>query len=175
MQFTDIVAKFGKPLAIDQQEHVFRQGDANRNFYIVQNGLLKAYYLTEDGKEYIKSFLMPGDVIGSLSAMRGKEGCSFNLVSLKPCKLIKVSFDKVFVATLDDPQLGRLIADFLITFGMKKEKREYELLCLSAEERYRQLLANQPELFKAVQQNDIALYLGVTPVGLSRIKQRIGP
>lgn len=56
---------------------------------------------------------------------------------------------------------------------MKKERREYELLCLSAEDRYRALMENTPQLADMVTQNEIALYLGVTPVGLSRIKKRV--
>ena len=53
------------------------------------------------------------------------------------------------------------------------QNREYELLCLSAEERYVRHLDNTPELFDLVTQNEIARYLGVTPVGLSRIKKRL--
>jgi CRP-like cAMP-binding protein len=65
------------------------------------------------------------------------------------------------------------MVDFLLSFGIRKELREYELLCLSAEERYRRLLTNTPALLDKVTQNDIARYLGVTPVGLSRIKTRV--
>ena len=56
---------------------------------------------------------------------------------------------------------------------MKKEIREYELLCLSAEDRYKRLLKHTPDILKLVTQNEIARYLGITPVGLSRIKRRV--
>ncbi|MEM7216256.1 MAG: hypothetical protein AAF423_12000 [Pseudomonadota bacterium] len=56
---------------------------------------------------------------------------------------------------------------------MKKEMREYELLCLSAEDRYRRLMKSTPDIFNLVTQNEIARYLGVTPVALSRIKKRV--
>ena len=65
------------------------------------------------------------------------------------------------------------MTDFLLAYGIKKETREFELLCLPAEERYRRLLDAAPSLFERVTQNDIARYLGVTPVGLSRIKKRV--
>ncbi|MEM9106304.1 MAG: Crp/Fnr family transcriptional regulator, partial [Pseudomonadota bacterium] len=135
--------------------------------------LLKAYYLTEDGQERIKSFLMTGEVIGSLSALKGDGACSFNLVCLRPGTVIAVDFNAVYEAAKRDLVLSAAIVDFLVGFGMKKEQREYELLCLSAEERYRRLLRSRPGLLKLVNQADIALYLGITPVGLSRIKKRV--
>ena len=60
----------------------------------------------------------------------------------------------------------------LLQFAMKKEKREFEFLCQSAEERFRMLAKNSPSLVEKVTQNDLARYLGITPVGLSRIKKR---
>ena len=112
-------------------------------------------------------------VIGSLSAVKGDGGCSFSLVCLQPCSLSKVPFDTLFQAVRGDAEVGVVVTEFLMKFAMKKEQREYELLCLSAEERYRRLNADRPELLTMVQQSDIALYLGVTPVGLSRIKKRV--
>ena len=55
---------------------------------------------------------------------------------------------------------------------MKKERREREFLTESAEERYRMLLERSPALFDKVTQKDIARYLGITPVALSRIRKR---
>ena len=173
MAFQDLVSTYGRPATVKQGDHLFLQGDASRDLYVVKDCLLKGYYLTEDGQERIKSFLLAGDVIGSLSALKGDGTCSFNLVCVKPGTVIAVDFDAVYEAAKDDLDLSAAIADFLIAFGMKKEQREYELLCLSAEDRYRRLLDSRPELLELVNQADIALYLGITPVGLSRIKKRV--
>lgn len=173
MQFDDLVVRFGEDVAFDKGAHVFHAGDEDRHFYVVKDGLLKAYYLSEDGKENIKSFLMTGDVIGSLAAVRGENGCSFNLVCLRPCNLVRISFDTAMEFARENSEASWLICEFLIAFGMKKERREHDLLCLTAEARYRKLRAERPELLSLVQQSDLALYLGVTPVGLSRIKKRV--
>lgn len=84
------------------------QGDSDSSLYLVQSGLLKAYYTADNGKEFIKSFVLEKDVIGSLRSVYGNGKCSFSLLCLEPTELIKLS--------------------------IQKEKREYELLCLSAEE-----------------------------------------
>ena len=149
------------------------QGDDDQSLYHVSSGLLKAYYSSEDGKEFIKSFLLPGDLIGSLNSAVLQGGCSFSLVCLEPAKLIRIPLEVIQQHSRKDLMLANTMIELLIRFSMKKEKREYEFLCLSAEERFAQLLRSTPELVEKVTQNDLARYLGITPVGLSRIKKRV--
>lgn len=173
MHFNEFISKHGIPLSKSAGDHVFRQGDNDQSLYVVKSGLLKAYYLSNEGKENIKSFIEPGDNIGSLLAAHRNGSCRFSLLCLKSCELIKVDFRAIYQASLTDIEMATAVGKFLLAFAMKKEHREYELLCLSAEERYRILLCDKPELIALVTQNDLARYLGVTPVSLSRIKQRI--
>ncbi|MEM7427459.1 MAG: Crp/Fnr family transcriptional regulator [Pseudomonadota bacterium] len=173
MTFQELLAEHGRALQCEQGQYLFRQGDDNRALYLLKGGLLKAYYLSADGKENIKSFLVPGDTIGSLKGVFSESGCSFNLVCLEQSELVRIDFDIVYSHSRDNLALAREMLDFLLKFAMKKETREFELLCLPPEERYRRLLETTPRLFDQVTQNDIARYLGVTPVGLSRIKKRV--
>ncbi|APG47416.1 Crp/Fnr family transcriptional regulator [Phaeobacter porticola] len=173
MNLTEFVEEHGSPLTKEAEGYIFRMGDRDRSLYIVQSGLLKAYYLSADGKENIKSFLVPGDSIGSITSAYADKGCTFSLMCLQDCKLICVEFDAVLNESKNDSELSTEIIKFLLGFAMKKEAREYELLCLSAEDRYRRLVDTRPEIFDLVTQIDIARYLGVTPVGLSRIKKRV--
>ena len=173
MKFQELLKQHGRPVVKEPGGYVFRQGEDDRAIYAVRSGLLKAYYLSDDGRENIKSFLLEGDTIGSLKGFFGEEGCSFNLVCLEPSELISIEFDALYNGSRNDLSVANEVVDFLLAFGMKKETREYELLCLPAEERYRRLLASAPSLFDRVTQNDIARYLGITPVGLSRIKKRV--
>ena len=148
------------------------QGDMDRNLYLVQSGLLKAYYTSEDGKEFIKSFILPKDIICSLTSVYSEKQCSFSLVCLELTFLIKIPFTVVQEYSQRYHEIANDMNEALLKFAMKKEKREYEFLCLSAEERFLKLIETTPSLFNTVTQNDIAAYLGITPVGLSRIKKR---
>ena len=58
-------------------------------------------------------------------------------------------------------------------YGARKEKRERELLTLTPIDRYRLFIAEEETLAARIPQKDLALYLGVTPVALSRIRGRI--
>jgi CRP-like cAMP-binding protein len=55
------------------------------------------------------------------------------------------------------------------------ERREAALLTLGAKDRYLQFIADYPGLEARVRQYDIASYLGITPVALSRIRGTPAP
>ena len=172
MEFESFLTANGRPLRLTAGEHVFRQGDENRSFYLVREGLLKAYYSSADGKESVKSFIQAGGFIGSLSAAFEGQGCSFSLVCLEPTDLLQMDFETLYAASRQHVEIAARLVDFLLAFAMKKERREMELLSLTAEDRYRLLLERTPELEQRVRQKDIARYLGITPVALSRIRAR---
>jgi CRP-like cAMP-binding protein len=173
MDFENYLLKNGEPISLERGEHLFRQGDGDGALYLVQEGLLKAYYLTSDGKEQIKSFMEAGKIIGSLTAAYEGSPNTFSLMALEPAELVKFSFDDMRLLSKTTPDIAERMTDLLLSLAMKKERREYELLCLSAEERYQLLLERSPNLPMRVTQQDIALYLGITPVALSRIKKRL--
>ena len=126
-------------MRFDAGEHIFRQGDENRSVYVLQEGLLKAYYLSDEGKENIKSFIQPGELIGSLAAAYFKEDCSFSVVCLEPSDTVELDFDALYAATKEDLEMASAMVEHLLNFSMKKERREREFLTESAEERYRMI------------------------------------
>jgi CRP-like cAMP-binding protein len=172
MNFNDFVKQFGTSQCYKKKSHIFSQGDENNYIYLIVDGVLKANYNDENGKEFIKSFVFAGDSIASSQALNGGS-CSFSLLCLKDTKLIKLSYQEVRKAAANNLTIANSVIDFLMSFAMKKEQREFELLSLSAEQRYENFLAKSPEIPQQITQNDIARYLGITPVALSRIKHRL--
>ncbi len=174
MALADYIQACGERVEYKKGAIVFRQGEANQYLYLVQAGLLKAYYLTADGKEYVKTFILENGFIGSSSAYRQAEtGCSFTLVCLEASHLLRLKYADLLDVVQQKPERSLAFINMLIDVIAKKERREFEFLCLSAEERYQQILENTPELLKRATQNDIARYLGITPVALSRIRGRM--
>ncbi len=173
MEFSELLRSEGQSMTLGKGEHVFRQGEGDKSFYYVRSGLLKAFYVSDDGKEFIKSFIVPGDFIGCMTSAYLGGTCAFGLLCLAPTQLDRIPFERLYWHSRADLELAHFFIDRLLQLAMKKERREYEFLCLSAEARYRALVESAPTLLEQVTQNDLARYLGLTPVGLSRIKRRI--
>lgn len=173
-QFQDFVQCIGQKRAIAQGEHAFCQGEHDSRVYLVKSGLFKAYYLRPDGKEHIKSFLPEGSIIGSMVALIDGDPCTFSLAALEDSAVVSLPYARLKEAAAGDIALANTLVDFLAGYGKKKERREYELLSLTPEERYAQLLKTIPEVAERVSQADMAAYIGITPQALSRIRRRMG-
>ena len=154
-------------------ESIFNQDDPHPFLYVVESGLLKFTYLRSDGEEWIKSFVVEGQFFASLSALAPAGRASFSAVAIEACRLEKIPF--VTLRYLADTDLGwsRMVRSALMIFGERKERRERQFLTLDREEHYRLLVREEPNLLKRVPQKDLASYLGITPVGLSRIASRV--
>lgn len=159
-------------MEFDKGDDIFRQGDESDSLYYIHSGLLKAYYITAAGKMYVKSFLKEGDVIGNLAALMSEGHCTFTLTCLERSSLMCVRFRDLLALAKVDLAVANEFIGLLADLAVKKERREYEFLCLSAEERLAILKRATPELLERVTQKDIAHYLGITPVALSRIRSR---
>ncbi len=167
------LSKAGELVEYKKGEIVFTQGKPDNFLYSVKKGCLKAFYITDSGKEYVKSFLLENDYIASLSSYRSPDMlCKYNLVCLESSLLLRLKLSTIFDIIQEDPSITLDVFNLLINILLKKEQREYEFLCLSAEERYERIKKQTPELLVRATQYDIAGYLGITPVALSRIKSR---
>ncbi|TGL64701.1 Crp/Fnr family transcriptional regulator [Leptospira sarikeiensis] len=157
---------------LEYGDFLVKQGAKASEFAFVFSGVLREYYLTDQGNEYIKSFNFPGDFTGSYFDLLSEQPSTCNIRAITDCELAVAKFSEfreLFSQDIAWERLGRIFAENLF---LKKAKREYELLALSAEERYELLLKTRPDIEELVPQYHIASYLGITPVSLSRIRAK---
>lgn len=153
--------------------HVIRQNQVLTDLFIIKHGLVKIYYITRDGKEWIKSFIVEGEAFGSRTCQLTGEGSPFAAVCLEDTHIVLLPYAELRSVLLDRPELMASVFQLTEEIALKKEKREYELLCRTAEERYRVFQHEEWGLARRLSQMDIARYLGITPIALSRIKKRL--
>ncbi|MDV6237279.1 Crp/Fnr family transcriptional regulator [Leptospira ellisii] len=149
-----------------------KQGKIPAEFAFVFSGILREYYLTPNGDEYIKSFNFPGDFTGSYFDLLNAQPSTCFIRAITDCKLAVADFSELSALFSTDivwERLGRKVAENLF---LKKAKREYELLALDAEARYELLKKDRPEIEDSIPQYHIASYLGITPASLSRIRSK---
>lgn len=162
----------GKVKLAAKRSYLFRQGENTGSFFYVQEGLIKAFYETQDGKLYTKAFVKEGGFIASMRAVVHGEPSSFSSICLENSKILEIPRPALMRAIESDPHFVGVLNSILLKVASTKEQREYELLCLSAEERYMLFREREPDLLRRLSQEDIARYLGITPVSLCRIRKR---
>ncbi len=169
-----IISEHGRDLTCAVGENLFVQGDRSDFVYFVKAGLLKASYLGADGREQIKTILTPGMAIGSMTALTSDGRCSFGVQAVEESIVRAVPYSMLRSAAAEDLSSAQEVIEILADLARRKERREYELLCLSAEERYLLYLKEVAPRAPSLSQMDIAAYLGITPPALSRIRRRHG-
>jgi CRP-like cAMP-binding protein len=154
-------------------EAVFEQGIEHPYLYGMMTGLIKLMYLDKNGKEWIKSFVPEGGFFASLSALQSKGMTSFSAVVLEPSTLERLDYRVLRGLAQTSTAWAEVALNLTLTYAAKKEERERELLTLTPEERYIEFSQRSADLLPRLPQKDLARHLGVTPVGLNRIIQRL--
>lgn len=140
--------------------------------YIVMQGILRAYINTEE-KEITFWFPKEGDIITSTYGYFYKTKGYENFQALENVCLLKIDMEKMrelYNKHIEIANWSRVITE---KEGILSEERHLDYILLSPEERYQKLLSTQPSLFQRVMLKEIASYIGVSPVSLSRIRARI--
>ena len=166
--------KFLKLLSIqtlEQGEFFLQAGNTSTELAFINAGLLRFFYQREDGKEFNKSFSTENQFIAAYSSFLTKQPARFSIQALEVSHLLVCELKSVvelFQQHRCWERLGRLLAEQLY---IKKEAREAQFLLDNAETRYREFQEAYPSLEGRLAQYHVASYLGITPVGLSRIRR----
>lgn len=167
-------SKYFQTKTLQQGEHLFCAGDKVKDFYFLIDGLARYYYLTEDGKEFNKSFAQEqGHLLSSISAVSKDESSPFFVETLTRFTVLYISYkDFVFLAE-KYLEWNRLLLKIYEKLIIKKERREENFLCLNATQRYEIFLQEYSKIVDIVPNYHIASYLGITDVALSRIRKQM--
>jgi CRP-like cAMP-binding protein len=154
-------------------EYFIRAGEVSEYSAFINAGLVRFFYQAPQGQEFNKSFVYENQFMGAYSAFLTQSQARFNIQALEECHLL-VANTRHMVDLFDKhlcwEKLGRILAEQLY---IKKEQREAEFLLDDAETRYCNFLHRYPGLEHRLAQYHIASYLGITPVALSRIRNKI--
>ena len=134
-------------------------------------GLFRYYYIDYNGNEYTKHFCPEGNIIISYSAMIKRKASKFNIEALEDSEIAVLSYDTFLKCEKNYPDLKELEFNLMQKIYCMKEYRESELLTKESKERYEDFITDYPYLPKRIKQHQIASYIGVSPVTLSRLKK----
>jgi len=155
---------------IKKNQIILKEGQICKYLYFVEKGIFKQYYFLND-KEIIDYFANENKIVSSISSLYQQKKSKKNIQAIEPSKLFAISYEKLenlFSTNPEIERIGRLIATEAF---IQMEERIYSLQFHSAKKRYEDLLKNNPDIIMRVPLGDIASYLGITQVTLSRIRK----
>lgn len=157
--------------SFQKKEQLVSPGAVSKEIYFVNQGLLRLYYLNK-GNE-ITAFLFSENLFASAFP---------SFLEQKPSEQILECMEDTEVLCISKPTLEQLYIDVPKFNTLTRKLAEQRFinaqrffvshLTQKPEERYHQFASNFPDLLQRVPQHVIASFLGITPVSLSRIRNR---
>ena len=148
-------------------DHVFR----------IESGLVRLYALEADGREFNHGFHGAGDwVFGRIVLRDGAlccDGRALGIAALRHGTAQRVTTAALECWRREDPVIAEYLFAQLMHFSAERIGRAQDQVLRSAEQRYRDLLRTQPDITSDVPLQQIAAWLGITPVALSRVRRRV--
>lgn len=169
----DYWLQFYSKIDLIKGETLISPGQAVTNFYYLDSGCIY-YYKIEDGETKVLEFYTDDVFFTDLLAYVKGTTSSYFLKATEDTTvyaITKSDAEKSFAGSHQLERFGRLSMQEAF---MKSFNRIERLNSRTNEERYLRLLQKRPDLLQRVPQYLIASYLGLTPVGLSKIRKRIG-
>ena len=157
------------------KKHSFfeQEGKKAREVGYIVEGNMRHFY-THQGEEKTTYFYFEKSMVASYISCLTGQPSMITIEALTEVKMIVFPYAILNTLYSQSPaweRFGRLLAEYL---AMGLEERMVGLLTLSPEERYIQLLeSNKRKITERIAQHYIANYLGITPVSLSRIRNRV--
>jgi CRP-like cAMP-binding protein len=146
-----------------------QSGNIVKDDHFVINGLLKAYYTNDEGKEHILQFAMENWWVTDYQAYFKKINATINIDCLEDCEVLSLSIqnrDKLCADLQKIEHFFRVKSNFGY---VALQRRILSLLDQDAKGRYEELVSLYPSLLQRVPKTILASYLGVSRETLSRL------
>ncbi len=158
---------------IPKKEYFIKKGEQGKEIGLVLQGAMHQFYEKEAEERSTYFFFEDMLVTAYISCLTGQKS-ELSIQALEDCEVLCFKYAdwlQLGQKSTVYQQLACKLAEY-IAIGL--EERMVSLLIHSPEERYLQLLAsNKKRIMARIPQHYIASYLGITPVSLSRIRNRI--
>jgi CRP-like cAMP-binding protein len=158
-------------IEIPARTTLLTEGEIADRIYFVKKGCLRMWF-NKDGRDVTFQFFFEGQPVASIDSFLNGQPGMFSIESIEPSVLLAIKKETFEEMHRLNPELKEMFNSFIF-----KRFSNYAQLFLSRirdtpAERYDELIKNHPEIIKRVPQHYIASYLGITPVSLSRIRNR---
>lgn len=157
---------------IPRKELLLHQGRSCSKLFFVDSGSLRAYNLTEEGKEATVMFAVQDWWVTDMHGFLNQKPAMLSLEALEDSIVLELDFDSFEILLETLPKFERFFRILFQNAYVREQLRVLDSISLSTEERYDKFRAKYPQIVEKVTQKQIASYLGITPEFLSTVKKK---
>ena len=152
-------------------EYILRQDNICRNLYFLESGLVKMFCYT-DGKEFIMNFFREENMFTVLDSFPFQSPSKYNIIALENTSVQYLTYNSLEKLSSKHHCVETFYRKILLHATYNMMHRIKEMLIQTHSEHYQQYLKDNGQLVQRLSLSDLACYLGITQVSLSRIRAR---
>jgi CRP-like cAMP-binding protein len=154
-------------------ELFIHSGRTQRKLGILLEGLTRAYAINDKGEEISMKFRKEGEAVACHDSIFYNKASRQDIEFLEPSTIVVFDYNGIEKLAQQNAAVKKIQDFFFEQFVVRLQERLETFLLYSAQERYQWLIDTDPELIQRVQQKQLASFLGITPVSLSRLRSKL--
>lgn len=150
---------------------LLKDGEVAKKIFFIEKGCMRLWY-NDNGKDISVQFFFEGQRVSSYESFRTNKPSKFNIETIESCVIHVISKMNFLTVLKDSPAIRVEIEENLFQRWIHYRNLFLSRIKDSPQKRYEEMLKENPLIIQRIPQHYIASYLGITPVSLSRIKNR---
>ncbi|HVZ56593.1 MAG TPA: Crp/Fnr family transcriptional regulator [Chitinophagaceae bacterium] len=158
-------------LSLPKNQDLQPVGHACTTIYFILRGSLRIYYFKDD-LDITESFSFENSIVARVESLFTGRPSKKGIQIMEDAELVAIHANRLFRLYDAYPEIERLFRKIFEATHVDTINRMESIQFHTAEERYRNLLTDEPDIIRRAPLKFIASYLGITPTSLSRIRAR---
>jgi len=150
---------------------LLHEGEIAQNIFFIKKGCVRIWF-NNDGKDITFQFFFEEQAVASFESFFTGKPSLFSVESIEPTTIITLNREDFNKINTLYPEIRNGFQDILLQRMSNYAKLFLSRIKNNPRQRYEELLKNNPEIIQRVPQHYIASYLGITPISLSRIRNK---
>lgn len=164
--------KYFDSRTIKKKTNLLTAGKVAKEVYFIKSGCVRLFY-EKDGEDISAYFFTEKMFAGAYDSFISQKPSRHGIETIEDCEVLAIDYHYFQQILKSNPQLNELVRKILEERFVALHDLFTSQILDSPEERYIKLQKERPDLINRIPQHQIATFLGITPVSLSRIRNRI--
>jgi CRP-like cAMP-binding protein len=158
-----------QPFSAKRKVLLTAAGDTERYLYFVLEGIQRAWYVNEHGKEATIVFMYPPSFSGVADSFLLQKPSRFYFETLTHSQFLRTTWKQLNELMIKHHEVETLLRKGVSHTLAGVLERQVELLCFSAEEKFKTLLTRSPHVLRMIPHKYLASYLGIDATTFSKL------
>ena len=161
-----------KTITLQKKEYVLEEGKACGWYFFIDEGLLRTYYVDENGKEVITAFAIEGWWVTELDSFINQQPSRQYIQALEPTTVRAIRREDLEKMYTEIPVLNEYFRIVYQNMLIALQRRMNFYLKKMGEDRYDSVVKGLPGFIQRIPQHMLASYLNITPEYLSKLRKK---